>query len=300
MKVRIGDETRSGRAIDLRGAGVEPETVVAAVRGDDLDRCSVTCPEPRAVHEHVGFIHPDATLSLRPALAAAARSRDYAAPQDEELESLRDRLAAPDPPEIDLVSARRRVAEASGAEAEARERVATLQGRVRALRETDADAGDAEAELADATRRLADLETERIAAEQALARARERARAHRADRRERLRLRDRADNLRRAARDHLAGEIRKRFETAREVVPDEADADADTDSDLNTGGDITAHTDTSARTDTSAAPTDSVGAVLAIARVAELDAPVVLASDVVRFESAAAAAAWLDAPIVRA
>lgn len=296
MRVRIGDEIRSGRAVDLRNSGVEPGAVAAAIRGDDLDHFSVTCPEPHPVHEYVGFIRPDAALSLRPALAAAARSRGHAAPEDEELAALRDRLDESDPPKIDLASARRRVAEASGAETEARERVATLQGRVRALRETDADASDAEAELADATRRLADLETERIAAEQALARERERAQAHRADRRERLRIRDRTDNLRRAARDRLAGEIRERFETAREVVPGKVDADADGDSAVRTGCDAAPGADTG----TIAAATDSVAAALAIARVADLDAPVVLDGDVARFESAAGAAEWLDAPVVRA
>lgn len=290
MRVRIGDETWSGRAIDLRDAGVPPETVAAAVRGrshgdgsrDGPDDCSVTCPDPGPVHEFVGFVRPDSAFSLRPALAAAARSRGHAAPQDAEFAEHRDRLDESDPPAVDLSSARRRVAEASGTEAEARERVATLQGRVQALRETvaDADASDAEAELADATRRLADLETERIAAEQALARARKRARTNRTNRRERLRLRDRADNLRRAARDHLADAVRERFETACETVPGGADADV--------------------HTDASAAATDSVGAALAVARVADLNAPVVLAKGGARFESAAAAAEWLGAPVVRA
>ena len=302
MRVRIGDETWSGRAIDLRDAGVPPETVAAAVRGrgrgdgsrDGPDDCSVTCPDPGPVHEFVGLVRPDSAFSLRPALAAAARSRGYAAPQDAELAELRDRLDESDPPAVDLTSARRRVAEASGAEAEARERVATLQGRVQALRETAADAGDAKTELADATRRLADLETERIAAEQALTRARKRARANRTNRRERLRLRDRADNLRRAARDHLADAIRERFETARETVPGRADAE------VSAHIDAGASADTDVHIDASTAATESVAAALAVARVADLNAPVVLAGGVARFESAAAAAEWLDAPVVRA
>ena len=283
MRVRVDEESRSGRAIDLRsvedGCGVEldAETVAEAVRSDS-GAISVDCPEPAPVHEHVGEIRPGMGVRRRAALAAAARSRGHTAPQADELAAVRDRLDALDAPEIDLRDARRRVADASDEEAALRERVATLQGRVQALRDVsgptseDAEAAEteraAETELAEATRRLSEVQTERIAAEQALARAREQAAASRERRRERLRLQDRSDNLRRAARDHLAGVVRERFEDAREAVP----------------ADVTE---------------EPVGEALAVARVAELDAPVVLARDVRAFESADAAARWLDAPVIR-
>jgi len=273
VRVRRPTESRTGRAIDLGDWDVSPETVGDAMRGNDTDAgagpdgLAIACPSPGPVHERVGVIRPGIDVSRRAALAAAARSRGRTAPQDGELARVRERLDALDPPPVELADARRRVADAAGSEVAARERVATLQGRVRALRETDGDPSDAEAELSDATRRLADLETERIAAEQALARARERARAARDERRERLRLRDRADNLRRSARERLADALRPAFEDARGAVP----------------GD----------------PDPPVGAALAVARVADVAAPIVLDGDVAGFETASAAATWLDAPVIR-
>lgn len=264
MRVRVGGETRTGRAVDLRETAFRPEDIATAIRGDGPDGLAVECPTPGPVHDRVGVVRHGLDLSVRGALAAAARTRGLRAPQDDELAAVRDELDALDTPEVDLADARRRAAEADGAEAEARERVATLRGRVRALREADADPGDAAADLREATRRLADVETERIAAEQSLGRARERARTARERRRERLRLRDRADNLRRAARVHLADAVRDEFERARQAV----------------GGD------------------DAVAAALAVLRVADLSAPAILACD--RFERPGAAAAWLDAPVVRA
>lgn len=264
--MRVGGEMRTGRAVDLRDSAFRPEAVAAAVRGDGPDGLVVECPAPGPVHDRIGVVRPGLDLPLRTALAAAARTRGLRAPQDDELAAVRDELDALDTPAVDLADARRRAAEADGAEAEARERVATLRGRVRALRESGADADDAAADLRAATRRLADLETERIAAEQSLARVRERARTAHEDRRERLRLRDRADNLRRAARAHLADAVRDEFERARQAVPGDSD--------------------------------DAVAAALAVLRVADLSAPAVLACD--RFESPGAAARWLDAPVVRA
>ncbi|WP_135829835.1 DUF7856 family protein [Halorussus halobius] len=280
MKVGVGDAVRTGHAVDLRafvGIDLAPATVAEAVRddgprvvGDGGDRdCSlaVDCPAPEPVHDHVGRIDADLALARGPALAAAARSRGHVAPQAEELAAVRERLGALDPPTVDCERARERVAEAGDAEAEWRERVATLRGRVQALRERDVDSADAESDLAEATRRLSEIETERIAAEQALARARERARETRETRRERLRLEDRAGNLRRAARESLAERVRDEFEAARSAVPE-------------TG-----------------LPTGTRDA-LAVARVADLDAPIALAGEVDPFESAGAAARWLDAPVI--
>ena len=305
VTVRIAGETLTGRAIDLRDSGLDAATatdaLATAIRGDsgatatDSDASvatedptislegatvSIDCPRPGPAHDHVGAIRTGMDFRLRSALAAAARSRGHAAPQADELAAVRDRLDSLDAPEIDLQRARRRVADASDAEAELRERVATLQGRVQALREGSGgpDVEDAETELAEATRRLSEVETERIAAEQALARAREQAQANRERRRERLRLQDRADNLRRAARERLAETVREAFVDARELLPADTDA-ADGTDDVNLG--------------------ESVRDALAVARVAELHAPVVLDRDADPFGSAEAAARWLDGPVLR-
>jgi hypothetical protein len=267
VRVRLPTETRTGPAIDLSDWPVSADAVGDAIREDsDRDGLAIACQSPGPVHEHVGVIRPGVEFHRRAALAAAARSRGRTAPQDPELARIRERLDALDPPAVDLAAARRRVADAEGSEAAARERVATLQGRVRALRETDGDPSDAEADLSEAARRLADLETERIAAEQALARAREQARSSRESRRERLRLRDRADNLQRGAREHFADALGPAFEDAREAVP----------------GD----------------PARPIAAALAVARVAEVAAPIAL-DGAAAFEAPTAAAAWLDAPVIR-
>ncbi|WP_435180606.1 hypothetical protein [Halorussus sp. AFM4] len=283
MKVRLAGETRTGRAVDLRRVdrraadGLTPAAVAAAVRDESRDRdrsadgssLVVDCSAPGPVHGHVGVVRAEMDLADRAALAAAARSRGHAAPQADDLAAVEDRLADLDAPAVDLKAARRRVAETSDATEELRERVASLRGRVRALRDAGADPTGAESDLADATRRLSEVETDRIAAQQALSRARERARDVRERRRERLRLADRADNLRRAARDHLADRLRDAVADAREAVPSEADLD------------------------------ESTETALAVARVAATDAPVVLARDVGAFDDAAAAARWLDGPVIR-
>ncbi|UPW01962.1 hypothetical protein M0R88_07665 [Halorussus gelatinilyticus] len=269
MRVRIAGETRTGRAIDLREYDFAVTEIADAIRGEGAaSAVSIDCPAPGPAHARVGAIRAGMAWSRRPALAAAARSRGHTAPQADELAEVRDRLDAIDAPTIDLRAARRRVAETGDAAEELREEVATVRGRVRALREAEADAADAEADLADATRRLSEVETERIAAEQTLARAREQARTDRERRRERLRLEDRAENLRRSAREALADEVRSRFEDALAALPDDG------------------------------ALPEPVGAALAVARVADLDAPVAVAR-VGPFEGVDAISAWLDAPVVR-
>ncbi|UPV75902.1 hypothetical protein M0R89_07545 [Halorussus limi] len=280
MKVRAVGETRTGRAVDLgtfdRLDDVSVPLVADSIRrreaesgGDGDDAVVVECPTPGPVHAHVGAIRAETDFSLRPALAAAARSQGHTAPQDDELAAIRDRLDSLDVSEVDLREARRRVAETSDAAEELRERVAAVRGRVRALREADADPGPAESDLADATRRLSEAETERIAAEQALSRARERARADRERRRERLRLEDRAANLRRRARERLADVVRDAFEDARAEIPE---------------------------AENRRPPVESA---LAVARVADLAAPVAVAREVDPFGSADATSEWLDAPVIR-
>lgn len=276
MRVELAGAVRTGRVVDLRdtSADFDASAVVGAIRGDDRRAgdgparpLAIDCPVPGPAHEHVGAIRAGMGLSLRPALADAARTRGHTPPQAEELAAVRDRLSALDPPEIDLRSARRRVAETSDDAEERRERVAALRGRVQALRDAGDESGPAEAELASATRELSEVETERIAAEQALSRARNRATENRERRRERLRLADRADNLRRDAREELARAVRPAFEDARQAVPTDAES--------------------------------PVSTALAVARVADLDAPVVVGSGVDAFEDGERLSAWFDAPVVR-
>jgi hypothetical protein len=260
-----------GTAVDLdREATPDPETVAAAVRDPDDDR--VDCPTPRRVHEYVGVVDGDTAVPLRAALAAAARSRGERAPRDRRLAEVERRRAAldVDDPEADLAAARERVAEAGADEAELREEVARLRG---VAGERD-DPGVRE-RLREAARRLSEAETERIAAEEALERARVAARAARDARERRLELADRADNLRRAARDHLAEAVYSSFAAACRVVPGEA---APGDAPGEYSG-------------------DGVTAALAVARVAAIDAPVVLACR--RFVDAEAARDTIEAPVIR-
>lgn len=292
MKVTLGDRARTGRAIDLSdvtgtsvgetvrgvdatwvgadatGSGVDPVAVVAAVRADTG---AVECPSPGPVHDHVGLVVPGMTLKRRAALAAAARSRGRIPPQRTELDRVREELDRLDSPSVDLDGRRERAAAAGGEAERLRERVAAVRGRVRALRDAGLDAGEAEAELADAAAALAETETERAAAEQALERARERARAARDARERRLRLEDRAANLERAARAWLAEDVRPAVERGVREAPGSSAESLD-----------------------DARP---VTAALAVARIADIAAPLVLACG--RFETAPAAADWLDAPVIR-
>jgi hypothetical protein len=310
VRVRVGGECRTGRAIDLRGADVPARTVVRAVRRDDggsgeggtgdgdaggdgdashpdpladagspRDRdggppVTVDCPDPGPVHDHAGYLHPDRSVSLRSALAAAARSRGHEAPERAALAEARAALGDVEPPEVDLSSARRRVAEAGEDAAELGERVAELRGRVRALREAGVDASAAEDELATAARRLSEAETERVAARQRLDRARTAAREARHIRSRRHELEDRVANLERAARASLAAAVHDEFAAAVDAVPGPGEA-----------GDAPGDYDG-----------DPVTAALAVVRVAAVAAPVVLS--VRRFETPAAAARTLSAPVV--
>lgn len=279
MRVRVDGVVRTGRAVDLRAVGVEPRAVFAAVHngtgGDDPAAVAVDCPSPSPVHEHVGLVADGRTVRVRTALAAVARQRGLSAPQDEQLATLRTRLAEMDPPEPDVTAARRRLGAVDEAElAERRETVAARRGAVQARLELDADVAPAREALSAAVAELAEAQTDRVAAEQTLDRARERAREARDRRRERLRLQDRVGNLERAAREHLAGELGAAFADAVAAVPGEG-AVPGTPSSFE-GDDVTA--------------------ALAVARLADLRAPVVVAAG--RFRAAAAAADCLDAPVV--
>ncbi len=271
MKVRLRGEEREGPAIDLRDADLPPERLAGAVRGDDP---LVDCRGSGPVHERVGLISSECSVSVRAVVAAAARSRGASTPQDDDLAAVRDDLADLSVPGVDLADARRRVADAGDDEDRLRERVARLRGEVAARRETGADPASAEADLQEAVRELSEAETERVAAEQALAREREQARGARDARERRLRLRDRERNLARAAREHLAERHYAEFAAAVEAVPGDAEPG-------ESPGEFRG---------------DDAIAALAGARLADLRAPVVVACG--RFASAAAARRVLDAPVI--
>jgi multidrug resistance efflux pump len=135
---------------------------------------------------------------------------------------------------------------------------------------------DLEAELAEATRELSERETERAAAREAVERAERIARESRDARERRRRLEDRRANLQRRARAHLVERIRDEYERALSAVP---------------GGPIEVE-----RFDDPFA-VEGVTAALAVGRVAEFRAPIVVACD--RFECPGAAAEWLDATVLR-
>jgi chromosome segregation ATPase len=271
MMLRTGDVTREGTAVDCRDLDLDPDSVVAAIR-EGTGAVAVEATDPNPVHERVGLVEPGAGLWVRASLADAARSRGHEAPQDETIRDLRERLASIDPPEVSTRESRRALAEAGSETDRLRERVAELRGRVRAREESGDDPTDLKAELADAVRELSEAETERIAARERHERAVGAAREARDARERRLQLEDRIGNLERAARAHLVGCVRDEYVDAvaatpgseRVVDPFEA---------------------------------EPVTAALAVARVADLSAPVVLACD--RFADPAAAADWLGAPVVR-
>jgi len=278
MKLVVDGATYRGRALDLAGADLPPPAVAAAIRGEPTGvAVSVDAPEPGPGHETL--VRAAAADSVRGALAAAARSRGRRAPQREALERVGERLAALEPPEPPegLADARRRVADAGETEERRRERVAALRGRLRAVREAGGDGETVAADLADAVAALSEAETERIAAEQALAAAEREAREARDRRERRLRLEDRAGNLRRAARAALASSLADEFADAVAAVPGEGRLDNPGDPGTFDG--------------------DPAVAALAAVRLADLDAPVVLSGR--RFPDAAAAAGTLGCPVVR-
>jgi hypothetical protein len=284
MKVAVGDDCYRGRVVDLRGADLSADAVARAIRGDgaitggtrDGPSVRISCPEPGPVHERVGLIRRETSLSLTAALADAARSRGHEAPEAASLRDARERLAELPKPTVDLASVRRAAAAADDSERRLRERVASLRGRVQTLREReDADASEAEAELAAAVQELTEVETERHAARQRLERAEEAARTARDARERRLQVEDRVQNLERAARRSLAAAVHEEFAAAVRSLPGAA-----------TPGETPEGFEG-----------DAVTAALAVVRVAELAAPVVLAVD--RFGSPEGAADRLDAPVVR-
>ncbi|WP_332897379.1 DUF7856 family protein [Haladaptatus sp. CMSO5] len=264
MKLRVNGSLYEGRAIDLSAEPVEAEAVCRAVSGDDAE-ISLSCPDPQPVYDHVGYIHPSLSLSRRSALAAAARACGYTAPQAEAVREVQMQLEAIDPPSMSVKAARKRAAKAGDECERLREAVAAKRGRVQALRDLGKATADAEAALRETVAALSEQETERIAAAQTLAHAEKQARAARDSRERRMRLEDRKANLRREARHALAAQVEAEVETARAHLPVDCP--------------------------------QPVASALSIARVAPVQAPIVLSG--AWFETATAAADWLAAPVVR-
>lgn len=287
VAVTVDGVCRRGRAVDLRGQGLSASTLVDAVRvaathgPTPMPRPSVhvDCDPAAPAHAFVARI-PPRSFDLYDALAVTARSRGVVAPSTPALERARDALVAHDADvgTVDRSAAKRRVASAGARERRLDERVATLRGRLDALREVDADSAaveTVEAELSAAVGELTEVETERIAAEQRLQQVERVARSSRDRRQRRLRLADRVDNLRRRVRGELVAAVYPAFAATVEALPGDAAA-----------GDR---------------PADFTGerttAALAVARLAPLDAPVVLSTE--RFGSPAEAATRLDVPVVQ-
>lgn len=278
MRVTVDGVVRSGDAVELGSFDVDERVVVRAVRVErtTVGGIRVDCPPPGAVHDYVGLVRPAMSVSIRSALAAVARQRGVEAPQDDELAAVRAELSSLSVPPVELASARKR---ASAVDPDGisrlREEVAAHRGAVQARQELDVDPTPARNRLHAAASRLSETVTDRDAAEQSLARARERARQVRDVRERRLELQDREGNLERAAREHLAGELAGEFAEAVDAVPGHgAVASAPRSFEGN-----------------------PVTAGLAIARLASLRAPVVLSADV--FGAAREASRVLDAPVLR-
>jgi hypothetical protein len=273
MRVIVDGRSYEGRAIDLTGTGVSAAAVVESVGAADPP-IYLDCPAPGDVHEHVRRLPPE-TFDRRAALAAAARALGHTSPARAALDDARSELADLSAPAVDVDAARRRVAETGETEDHLRERVAELRGRLQARRETGADTTAVEAQLNEATSRLAEAETERIAAEQALERAETVARDARDSRERRLELEDRVANREREVRRDLAAAVWDRFRAALQVVPGTATVGA-------TPGTYDG---------------DRVTAALAVARLAPIDAPVVV-DGLDRIDGAEAAASILEAPVI--
>ena len=286
MICRVDGAVHSGRAVSLSG-DVGARTVATAVWSGAATAASgatvaVTARTPHPAHERVGCLAPGTGLRVRTALAAAARARGLAAPQDPPLRRARERLAAvtderehgatsdgADPSTVDV---QQRLVAARDETDRLRERVATVRGRLRARQECGLSTEDIRAELAATARELSEVETEAVAARQTLEQARRRTRETRDTLEERFRLEDRVANLERRARRALVERVRGAYAAAVADVPG-----------------------TSRPADPFAA--DPLTAGFAVARVARFDAPVVVAGD--RFASARAASRWLGAPVVR-
>jgi len=280
IRCRIGPVVRCGRVVSV-AESVDPMAVARAARGERGHdaRVAVAADAPGPAHEYVGCIHPEMGLRTRTALAAAARSRGFETPHDEALAEARERLASRDiggtaghESGDERTQHRRDAARATGETEALREAVAAARGRLQERREQGLDPTPAAEELAEAVARLSEVETDAVAAGQQLEAVREDIRERRDSREERFRVEDRVANLERQARAHLREQIHEEYVAALADVPGASDIE-----------------------DPFAA--DPVTRALAVAHVAALSAPVVLACR--RFETPREAADWLDAPVIR-
>lgn len=276
MIVRIEDTRLRGRAVRL-DESVDSRVVARAVREGEATASgrtiTVLAREPHPVHERVGHVYPEMGLRVRTALAEAARARGLSTPLDGEIREVRGRLRELTVDDVDTAAQRRAVAEASADTDRLRETVAERRGELLARREAGRDTDHVSEEFRDAARALSEAETSAAAARQNLDRRRREARATRDRLERRMALEDDLANLRRRARERLVERLRGAYACGLAAVPGGPDTVADP------------------------FDVDPVTAALAVARVADLDGPVVLACD--RFPSARAASAWLGAPVVR-
>lgn len=274
MICRIGDVVRQGQVVRL-AQDVSPTRVATAIRDGTATQAepaiAVEATDPTGVYEYVGCLRESMGCRTRTALAAAGRSRGLSTPHDEAIRNLREQLDDGALEHTDTASHRRAVAETSDRTEQLREQVAELRGQLRARREhnlpTESVAADLEATVAE----LSEVETTAVAATQRLDRANAAAADRRDARERRMQLEDRLANRERDARSWLVDHLRAEYIRALDAVP---------------GGSV---------------PDDPFGvdgltAALAVGRVADLSAPVVLAC--ARFDSARAASDWLDAAVV--
>ena len=270
IRCRIDETSYAGPVISINRP-VDPATVFRAVQQTEpvgYYPVRVENPQPAPVYEHIGCVRAEMGLRVRSALAKAGRSRGLTTPVDEELYSVRERLASLSPDAAEMTQYRRELAATEADVALLHEQVAQARGRLKTRRENDRPTGRAEQTLFELIRKLSERATAGAAARQNLTEARERAREQRTRRDQRVRLEDRAGNLRRRAHRHLVDRLRSEYVTAIAELTDAAPFDA-----------------------------PPPVAALAVARVASLSAPVVLAYD--QFSTADAAYRWLGAPLIR-
>lgn len=317
MRLAIGGSVHRGDAIDLDHphlspvnlkraieragpVGQVPETRTTeertagcgAVDGEvEGEWLRIDCRAPGAVHEHVGVIHPGMTVDPKRALAAAARSRGMTTPESQQLRDVRRELADIEIEPDETASMRRAVDRADADEQRLRESIATIRGRIQALEETNPESdrlAAARTELAETAREFSEVQTERLAAQQRLARAQQHARRTRNDRERRLRLQDRAANLQREATSALAERLYPEFRTELRNAPERRGDKGTINPETRSG---------MAESLRELQGDQAATAALAIGRLAELSAPIVLTTD--HFETAVTANEWLETPVIK-
>lgn len=280
------DGPASGRFGDRRASTADPSTsressVDPPSPGDSTGGPPASPEGPVSDPSEVLRRVPTGT-TLRTELAAAARSRGMTSSVASELSRLHASIDSVEIPSVELERARKRVAETTGETERLKERVATIRGDVRTRRAVDVDTAESLADLEEAAAALSAAQTERIAAEQALESARERAAVARDERERRLKLRDRLANRLRDARSELATATYPSFRRAIVAVP---------------GGEQATPGDGPSAYDGS-----SLAASFAAVRISAIDGPVALGPDAAaRFErwDGPSAETVLGVPVVR-